>query len=119
MPMRLSPSILPPGGSQAKSRPRRFDESAARMRDMRRHLMQLLAPLLVVLAAAIFVPAGVKDRPWWTVQTSGIDTNLRGVSIAEFMDSHQAPAPVVWASGSNGVILRSTDGGKTWQRLRV
>jgi photosystem II stability/assembly factor-like uncharacterized protein len=119
MPMRLSPLILPPGGSQAKLKPRRFDESAARMRDMRRHLMQLLAPLLVVLAAASFVPAGVKDRPWWTVQTSGIDTNLRGVSIAEFMDSHQAPAPVVWASGSNGVILRSTDVGKTWQRLRV
>jgi hypothetical protein len=31
------------------------------MRDMRRHLMQLLAPLLVVPAAAIFVPAGVKE----------------------------------------------------------
>jgi photosystem II stability/assembly factor-like uncharacterized protein len=27
--------------------------------------------------------------------------------------------PAVWASGSNGVILRSTDLGKTWKRLHV
>ncbi len=89
------------------------------MRDMRRQLMQLLSPLFVVLAAAIFVPPAVKDRPWWTVQTSGIDTNLRGVSIAEFADPHQAAAPVVWASGSNGVILQSKDVGKTWKQLHV
>jgi photosystem II stability/assembly factor-like uncharacterized protein len=89
------------------------------MRDMRRHLMQLLAPFLVVLGAAIFVRAAIKDRPWWTVQASGIDTNLRGVSVAEFAGPHQTPAPVIWASGSNGVILQSKDVGKTWQRLRV
>ena len=29
------------------------------------------------------------------------------------------PVPVVWASGSNGVILKSLDRGKTWQRLHV
>jgi photosystem II stability/assembly factor-like uncharacterized protein len=89
------------------------------MRDMRRHLVQLLAPFLIVLAAAIFVRAAIKDRPRWTLQTSGIDTNLRGVSVAEFGDPHQAPAPVIWASGSNGVILQSKDVGKTWQRLGV
>jgi photosystem II stability/assembly factor-like uncharacterized protein len=89
------------------------------MRDMRQRLIPFPAPLFVVLAAAIFIPAGVKDRPWWTLRTSGIDTNLRGVSIAEFPDSRQAPAPVVWASGSNGVILQSKDMGRTWQRLRV
>ena len=89
------------------------------MRDMRPHLMQLLAPFFVILASAIFVHAAVKDRPWWTVQTSGMDTNLRGVSIAEFPDSHQAPVPVVWASGSNGVILQSADAGKKWRRISV
>jgi len=81
--------------------------------------MQLLAPFFVILASAIFVHAAVKDRPWWTVQTSGMDTNLRGVSIAEFPDSHQAPVPVVWASGSNGVILQSADAGKKWRRISV
>src|SRR5437868_4698807 len=56
---------------------------------------------------------------WWKLQTSGIDTNLRGVSVAETPDAKGVPVPVVWASGSNGVILKSVDEGKTWQRLRV
>lgn len=89
------------------------------MRDMRRVLMQYLVPLLVVLAAAIFVRAAGGNRSWWTVQTSGIDSSLRGVSVGTFSDSHGVGTPVVWASGSRGVILRSTDVGKTWQRLRV
>jgi photosystem II stability/assembly factor-like uncharacterized protein len=56
---------------------------------------------------------------WWEVQTSGLDTNLRGVSAASAPDAKGAPLTAVWASGSNGVILRSLDAGKTWQRLRV
>ena len=56
---------------------------------------------------------------WWKVQTSGIDTNLRGVSVAEMPDAKGVPGPVVWASGSNGVILRSVDEGETWKRLQV
>ena len=91
----------------------------ARMRDMRQRLMQFLVALPVLLAAAIFVDGASKDRPWWSAQTSGIDTNLRGVSVAEFPDRDQGPVPVAWASGSNGVILQSKDLGKTWQRLRV
>ena len=55
----------------------------------------------------------------WKVQTSGLDTNLRGVSAAYAPDSKGTPVPVVWASGSNGVILRSLDEGKTWKRLHV
>jgi len=97
----------------------RFDvPNIARMRDMR-YLMQLLTPFLIVLIAAIFVGAGVKNRPWWTVQTSGIDTNFRGVSVGTFADSHGVGTVVVWASGSNGVILQSKDAGKTWKRLHV
>jgi photosystem II stability/assembly factor-like uncharacterized protein len=56
---------------------------------------------------------------WWKVQKSGIDTNLRGVSVAEAPDKKGVPAPVVWVSGSNGVILKSLDEGKTWNRLHV
>jgi photosystem II stability/assembly factor-like uncharacterized protein len=57
------------------------------------------------------------EAPWWSVQTSGLDTNLRGVSITDPPDS--MGIPVVWASGSNGVILKSLDEGKTWNRLHV
>src|SRR5258706_11245168 len=56
---------------------------------------------------------------WLKVHMSGIDSNLRGVSVSETRDAKGGPVPVVWASGSNGVILRSTDEGKTWKRLRV
>lgn len=64
----------------------------------------------------------------WSVQTSGIDTNLRGVGAAYISDAiaagHSANPPgerhiAVWACGSNGVILLSKDLGKTWKRLHV
>ncbi|HEY6268540.1 MAG TPA: hypothetical protein VIX11_09610 [Candidatus Acidoferrum sp.] len=56
---------------------------------------------------------------WWYAQTSGIDSNLRGVAAAYTSDSKGRRAPVVWASGSNGAILKSFDRGKTWKRLHV
>ena len=73
----------------------------------------LLIPLFFSLASA---RAGAQ---WWKVQTSGIDTNLRAVSAAYTSDANGARVPVVWASGSNGAILKSLDEGKTWQRLHV
>jgi photosystem II stability/assembly factor-like uncharacterized protein len=59
------------------------------------------------------------EAQWWKVQASGTDTNLRGVSVANAPDEKGVPVPVVWASGSNGVILKSLDEGKTWKRLHV
>jgi photosystem II stability/assembly factor-like uncharacterized protein len=59
------------------------------------------------------------EAQWRVVQTSEIDTNLRGVSAAYAPDAKGVPGPVVWVSGSNGVILRSLNEGKTWKRLHV
>jgi len=59
------------------------------------------------------------EAQWWKVQTSGLDSNLRGVSAVFAPDAKGSPRPVVWACGSNGVILRSTDAGNTWRRLHV
>jgi len=56
---------------------------------------------------------------WWKVQTSGTDTNLRAISAVYAHDGNELQFPVVWTSGSNGVILKSLDEGKTWQRLHV
>jgi len=55
----------------------------------------------------------------WEVETRGMDSNLRGVSVASGSGEKGAPIPVVWASGSNGVIVRSLDEGKSWHRLYV
>jgi photosystem II stability/assembly factor-like uncharacterized protein len=76
--------------------------------------MRAMRLLLVLL---LFSPP--VEAQLWNVQTTGIDTNLRGVSAAYAPDAKGVPAPVVWASGSNGVILKSLDKGKTWNRLHI
>jgi photosystem II stability/assembly factor-like uncharacterized protein len=47
----------------------------------------------------------------WTEQTSGVTARLRGVSAS---NDH-----VAWASGSGSTVLRTSDGGATWQKLTV
>ena len=62
---------------------------------------------------ALLLPAG----PWWAVQESGVDSNLRGVCVvSETLAEEKA---IIWASGSQGTVVRSTDSGKTWKRLRI
>lgn len=86
------------------------------MRGVRRALAKLLSLCPVLLAVAIFVGAGDSSGVSWIVQTSGLDTNLRGVSAARM---HGPESVAVWASGSNGIVLRSVDRGKTWKQLHV
>jgi photosystem II stability/assembly factor-like uncharacterized protein len=72
----------------------------------------------VLSLLSLFFGASVQAQ-WWQVQASGLDTNLRGVSVARVPEAKGVAAFAVWASGSNGVILKSIDEGKTWQRLHV
>jgi photosystem II stability/assembly factor-like uncharacterized protein len=51
------------------------------------------------------------EFPVWTVQTSNVTARLRGVSAVNDR--------VAWASGSGGTVLRTDDGGATWNRLSV
>lgn len=71
------------------------------------------------LAALFLLAPSATSAPVWVVQTSGIATNLRGVSVAHFRNPSRADASVVWAAGSNGVILRSSQIDKSWMRLHV
>jgi photosystem II stability/assembly factor-like uncharacterized protein len=70
-------------------------------------ILAALAPALA-LALALRAPAG-KAR--WEPQTSGVTARLRGVSAVS--------ARVAWASGAGGTVLRTADGGATWQKLAV
>ncbi len=67
----------------------------------------------ILLIVAALIPAG----SWWAVQESGVDSNLRGVCVAT--ESSAAETETIWASGSQGALVRSTDSGKTWQRLHI
>ena len=49
--------------------------------------------------------------PRWTMQTSGVTARLRGVSAVS--------ERVAWASGSGSTVLRTVDGGHSWQKLHV
>ena len=50
--------------------------------------------------------------PWWIAQQSGVDANLRGVSVA-------ARGAVIWATGSKGTVVLSQDKGATWQKITL
>jgi photosystem II stability/assembly factor-like uncharacterized protein len=76
--------------------------------------MRAFLPLLFFLSFAVSAEA-----QWWRVQTSGLETNLRGVSAIAITDPKGIPISVVWASGSKGVILRSLDDGETWVHRQV
>jgi photosystem II stability/assembly factor-like uncharacterized protein len=60
----------------------------------------ILAMMLSMMAA-----------PRWTMQTSGVTVRLRGVSAVS--------ERVAWASGADSTVLRTIDGGTTWQNLTV
>ncbi len=89
------------------------------MRGVRRAPARYFTLFLLVLMATLFVCAAATKGPWWVVQTSGVDTNLRAVSVGEYAVPQHSDVPVIWASGSNGVILQSKDEGKTWKQLHV
>jgi photosystem II stability/assembly factor-like uncharacterized protein len=69
-------------------------------------------PLLLALMFA-------SNQPWWSVQASGVDTNLRGVSVIYDQASPGRDGYVIWAAGSNGAILFSNNDGSTWKELHV
>ncbi|HEX4022527.1 MAG TPA: hypothetical protein VHX63_15380 [Acidobacteriaceae bacterium] len=84
--------------------------------------MQPKAPKAVHLCAvrAVVALAGVISLLWllaglpapaqstsWQMQVSGTKASLRGI--------HAVTAQVAWASGSQGTILRTVDGGTNWQ----
>jgi photosystem II stability/assembly factor-like uncharacterized protein len=56
-------------------------------------------------------------RTWWAVQECGADSNLRGVSVVH--NPGGGKTLTIWASGSKGVVVRSTDSGKTWNKLQI
>src|ERR1700739_4785391 len=72
-----------------------------------------LPPLLLLLLL------GAPAEAQWQVIASGLDSNLRGLSVARSRGEKGSPTRAVWASGSHGVILQSLDRGESWRRLGV
>lgn len=76
--------------------------------------------MLVVLLLFRVWTSGADSGAWWTVQSKGLDTNLRGVNVQLDKSNNQSGMHyIVWVSGSNGAILRSVDDGMTWKQFAV
>ena len=75
-------------------------------------MLRRIALIVVVLALAAtslaFAPGGKTDFSWQLTPT-GSSARLRGLSVVS--------ASVVWASGSGGTVLRTVNGGATWQNV--
>jgi photosystem II stability/assembly factor-like uncharacterized protein len=65
--------------------------------------------LLTALLSAFLMPA--QSSFTWSPLSTGVGARLRGVSAASDR--------VAWASGTNGTIVRTTDGGETWQQRSI
>lgn len=64
-------------------------------------------PLLSLIATAALAASTAE----WTSQASGVGARLRGISAVN--------ESVAWASGAENSILRTSDGGANWVRLKA
>jgi len=69
--------------------------------------MRLLAPLLLALGFGPAAHAGMQLE----AQTSGVAVRLRGIAAVD--------GSVAWASGQEGTVLRTVDGGAQWKAVPV
>jgi photosystem II stability/assembly factor-like uncharacterized protein len=65
-----------------------------------------------IARSALFILAATAS--WWSARPTGTDANLRGLALVVGHGS-----TVVWATGAKGVILRSPDGGTTWESVHI
>jgi photosystem II stability/assembly factor-like uncharacterized protein len=65
-----------------------------------------------VLIVVVFFVVGLQSaRGQWEMQESHTTAGLRGI--------HAVSNMIAWASGTDGTILRTEDGGATWQKCAV
>jgi len=77
--------------------------------------MKKLAALFLLLFLWSCGSAEKKEEltktPFWIAQDSGSKSSLRGLNAVS--------ENVAWASGSRGTVLRTTDGGTTWENVSI
>jgi len=70
-----------------------------------------LSMVIFVLMTTVATTGFTHPRhdPAWVLSDTGVTARLRGLSV---VSGH-----VVWASGSAGTVIRTVDGGRTWQSV--
>jgi photosystem II stability/assembly factor-like uncharacterized protein len=90
---------------------RRLLSSVWRSRRVRRCAGRGIVAVVMGLVSAAGPAAAESPGPQWMLQSSGVTARLRGVSAVSDR--------VAWASGASGTILRTVDGGRTWQKRTI
>ncbi|WP_329793009.1 oxidoreductase [Lentzea sp. DG1S-22] len=65
--------------------------------------------IAATLAAFLALPGVASADPYWELKPTGTDARLRGLSAVS--------GQVAWVSGSKGTVLRTTNGGRTWDSV--
>jgi hypothetical protein len=85
--------------------------------DLRRRLSEFLLVAATVAAAQSAPPAPTQavlqplTQQVWQMQESGTTAGLRGIDSVDGM--------AAWASGTEGTVLKTTDGGAHWEKCAV
>ncbi|MCM3905925.1 MAG: YCF48-related protein [Pyrinomonadaceae bacterium] len=64
-----------------------------------------------MISSLLLLAASILAAPHWVIQNSGSTARLRGVSAVSDR--------IAWVSGSGSTVLRTADGGATWQKLKI
>jgi photosystem II stability/assembly factor-like uncharacterized protein len=73
--------------------------------------MKRTARLFAYVSVAFILSAAGVARAQWTIENSGTTADLRGID--------NVGGGVAWASGTNGTVLRTEDGGYVWQACTI
>ncbi len=66
---------------------------------------------LVAIACVLAWTSNSHSDDVWQLLDSGVSASLRGLCVVD--------ADVVWASGTEGTVIRTTDGGRNWNSVPV
>src|SRR6202050_1386678 len=73
--------------------------------------MKRTARFFAYATVAFILSAAGAARAQWTIENSGTTADLRGID--------NVGGGVAWASGTNGTVLRTEDGGYVWQACSI
>lgn len=76
-----------------------------------RIMLRILYLRNAAIAISFFIGVAGLAHAQWRMQRSGTSASLRGI--------HSVDGTVAWASGTHGTVLRTTDGGRHWQKCMV
>src|ERR1700722_2777032 len=81
------------------------------MHSSRLSLLLVSTAAVATAQSSVTTPLEVQSQQVWQMQDSGTTAGLRGI--------YSVDGTVAWASGTEGTVLKTTDGGAHWQQCAL